>query len=84
MSILLRTSNVSAVFAEDKRKFLHSLTREKAWRIYCDLCNAWEENPNKQGIEYLEQRRIRHLLELRGKLDRIGGRSVDGYSEKRH
>lgn len=84
MSILFRTSNARTAMEKDRRKFLRSLSREEAWRIYCDLCTTWEENPNKQGIERLEQRRIRQMLELRRKLDRIGGRGVDGNPEEHH
>jgi hypothetical protein len=80
MSILGRTQAAQAAYDKDRRGFLRSLTRENALLIYSDLCRAWEENPNKQGLERLEQRRIAQMLELRRKLDRIGGRNRDGHS----
>jgi len=79
MSLLPRTKKAVEVLAEERWRSIRLLSREEAWRIYRDLCAGWEKNPNKQGVERLEQRRITHLLELRRKLDRIGGKGRDGY-----
>ncbi len=80
MSIPFKSAKARAVLSDERRRSLSVLTREDAWRIYSDLCDGWEKNPNKQGLDRLEHRRIKHLLELRRKLDRVAGRGRDGNS----
>lgn len=80
MSILHRTRAAQSGQDQERFRRLRSLSIVDSWEIYSDLCNAWERNTNKEGIERLAQRRIGYLLDLRRKLDRLSRGERDGHT----
>lgn len=80
MTVLHRTQAAQSIHDQERIRRLCSLSSADSWEIYSDLCNAWERNTNKQGIERLEQRRIGYLLRLRSKLDTISRGKRDGHT----
>lgn len=57
----------------EKMKRLSELTRCESLREYDNLCNLWEINPHKEGIEVLDRRRLFFLIERRRRFNKIGG-----------
>ena len=80
MSILHRTQAAQSIQDQERFRRIRSLSIVDSWKIYSDLCNAWERNTNKEGIEHLEKRRIGNLLNLRRKLDRLSRGERDGHT----
>lgn len=60
------------IIKKERHKQLREMTAQESLQEYDFLCSLWEANPNKQGIEQLEQLKIEFLLKRRRLLDKIG------------
>jgi hypothetical protein len=63
--------------AGERARRLKALSVEEARAEYDALCATWAANPYREGMELLEQRRVKHLVELRRRLNLAAGRSAE-------
>ncbi|MEW6620074.1 MAG: hypothetical protein AB1422_12205 [bacterium] len=61
------------VIMAEKRKWLSHLSSQDSLRIYDNLCNFWEQNSHKEGIEKLERQKISFLLKKRSMFNHVSG-----------
>ena len=61
------------VIRAERKKRLSQLTAEDSLREYDALCEMWEANPNKEGLERLERKKILFLVERRRRFNKVSG-----------
>lgn len=72
LQFLVGHKKANELIKAERRKRLSQLTTEDSLREYETLCNTRESSPDKEGLKFLERRKIEFLLKRRELLNMAG------------